>query len=454
MAKSRYQLLAGTIAVGIATVFAAGIAAPVDAAPSPGTQAMATSAVITSATQSAGGGLSCSALRKNLRAYSQRYERQGIHQISCMASSPVTASPRTERTRTSIPSGKGTRGAKIAFCSVLPGGTWDLTRTIACLKSELIYTVIDLDTGEIIGTAEFTATQEIDANAANTRWSESDTLKLDNEEEAAAGLSASWTTDCSAPCSPGSASPWSGSEPIAVGQTLSGTTNFADTTLRRRAPGPHLMNHSYAVDITQPAVIPGGPATWKSPGLRCDAVLRTVPFGCVFPDVTPQFTVPISQYGAAAAFIQWAQVNLSGHWGDPALGGLPLHRLGIERQRRRNQDIICRRSFQHQPAIFEDSCDEFPFAASMESGAQHGVTNGSQCAQVEAVRDPTVPATAPLAQQWPSVRVIPPFNRTALCARGHIPNTLNNGVGREGLAIFTGLVRLLPADAYTVLVTP
>jgi hypothetical protein len=448
LAKSRSRLLAGTITAGLAIAFAAGIGAPADAAQQPA-HAGTASAVLTAA----GSTPSCSAVRKNLRAYAQRYGQQGLHEIGCVQTSAVTATPKTERTLNSLPKQKAGPAAQ-AFCSLLPGGTWVLTRTAACLKSALIYTVVNLNTGVITGNADFTATQEIDASATSTNWSETDTLTLDTEEGTAVGLSVSWTTACSSPCSPASASPWSGSQPIAEGETLSGTTDFADNTLTRAAPGPDFMHHTYTVDVSQPDVIPAPPASTESPNVRCDAVLRIAKPGCVFPDATPEYVVPISQYGAAAAFIQWAQTHLSGHWGNPALGGAPLTRLGNPKQAKDNRRIICGRGFRALAAVASDSCDEFPFASSKQSGALNGVTTGRDCAQVEAVRNPAVPRTAPLAQRWPSVKVIGTFTGNEACARGHIPLMLNQEVGRDGLATLTREERILPGDTYTVVVTP
>jgi hypothetical protein len=454
----RFRLLTGLSGITIAAVIGVGTIGPASAAPLPTAQsgyaAPAAPSAGADAAAVATGSQSCSLVRADLNAFAQRAAARGLSQVGCWQADPASAGPSTERSLVGQklpPISAGPRAATTASCSVLSGSTWDLLRTSACLNAGLTYTVFDLDTGVVNGTAQFTVTQAIDANAASTDWAESDTLTLVSEFGTAVDLSAAWTTGCSTPCSPASASPWDGPQPLAPGDTLSGETSFSDPGLSRAAPGPDAMNESYTLDVTQPAVLPAAPLTWSSPTVRCDNVLRVAPAGCVFPDATPQYVVPISQYGAAAAMIQWAQQNLTGAWGSPAA---PLHRLGIPAQTQMNRRVICRRGWRRNPAISTDSCDEYPFASTKESGALHGVTSGTQCAQVEAVRDPAVPATAPLAQQWPSVRVIGTFAATAACVRGHIPQTLNEDVGRIGLATLTRLARLLPGDAYTVLVTP
>jgi hypothetical protein len=457
MTSWRSRLLAGVGGLATIGLLAAAATSPASAAArSAARTGQAASAGIRAAAVTAGGTQSCSAVRANVAALAQRYAAQGVHQVGCWQAGPPTARPATERSRVGqkLPRSGVRHAAAVAWCSALPGGTtWNLLRTSACLNAGLTYTVINLDTGLVTGTAQFTLTQEIDANAASTAWAESDTLTLLSADGTAVDLSASWATACSAPCSPADAAPWDGAQPMVPGDTLSGTVSFADPGLSRAAPGPDLMAESYTLEVTQPDpdVIPAPPVNWSSPDVRCDNVLRVAPAGCVFPAATPEYVVPISQYGAAAAMIQWAQQNLTGAWGTPAA---PLHRLGNAAQTRMNRRVICRGGGRRAPAIHTDSCDEYPFASSQESGALHGVTSGRQCAQVAAVRDPTVPATAPLAQRWPSVRVIGTFAATAACVRGHIPLDLNEAVGRDGLATLTRVARLLPGDAYTVLVTP
>ena len=60
--------------------------------------------------------------------------------------------------------------------------------------------------------------------------------------------------------------------------------------------------------------------------------------------------------------IEWAQQNLSGHWGLKGTGA-PLHRLQNDSDQKANRRAICDKSkFTKDPAITDDTCDEFPFA--------------------------------------------------------------------------------------------
>ena len=112
----------------------------------------------------------------------------------------------------------------------------------------------------------------------------------------------------------------------------------------------------------------------------------------------------LARYGSSAAMIQWAQFNLSGAWGLQGVGA-PLHRLTDSILSSNNREVICDSSFVANPAITAalapyndtDSCDEYPFASSYESGAMVDgvtgapkpyVTTGANCAQVTAVTRP------------------------------------------------------------------
>ncbi|KAB8191744.1 hypothetical protein FH608_027610 [Nonomuraea phyllanthi] len=183
---------------------------------------------------------------------------------------------------------------------------------------------------------------------------------------------------------------------------------------------------------------------------RCDGSLPGARAGCVNPYHTPTFIFERALYGAAADMIAWAQQNLAGAWGS-RLGGRPMHYLYSTADGNRN--VMCRTFVQDdtlnaqlstypprdstgRPEI--DSCDEFPFNASYESGAMQTdvngnpkphITDGAQCAQVIAAKSGS---TGNLALDF--ARVVPLERPTGfeLCVRGHIPYTLNVALGRDG----------------------
>jgi hypothetical protein len=201
---------------------------------------------------------------------------------------------------------------------------------------------------------------------------------------------------------------------------------------------------------------------WNSPwAYRCDRALPGIAGpGCVFPEFTPTFTVSRAEFGAAAAMIQWAQVNMSAHWGWQG-HGKPLRRLAgpkIDANRR----VICETDFHrfapweadHGKVKVKDSCDEFPFAATYESGAMgpFGVKTGAACQQVKAVKTSD---TGSEAKIWNAVTPYSKFIRhAAKCVRGHIPLTLNVSLGgNTGYRGFIKAVRLLDNDPFWLEVT-
>jgi hypothetical protein len=200
---------------------------------------------------------------------------------------------------------------------------------------------------------------------------------------------------------------------------------------------------------------------------RCDTISTTTD-GCVNPNFVPTLTLSQARYGASATMIEWAQDNLSGHWGLQG-AGQPMHYLSDKIISGNNREVICDGSFSPDQSLNValvpyndvDSCDEFPFAASWESGAmpigsdrfpKPHVTTGADCAQVTVVQAGT---SNPLneAADWNSIQVDGSPSGTEPCVRGHIPNNLNKAAGGAyGTMILTN--RLLDGDPFWVSVTP
>ncbi|HEV2372252.1 MAG TPA: hypothetical protein VGS19_08790 [Streptosporangiaceae bacterium] len=188
---------------------------------------------------------------------------------------------------------------------------------------------------------------------------------------------------------------------------------------------------------------------------RCDSIVSSSDT-CVNQHFIPTMSLSRGTFGAAADIVAWAQVNLSAHWGQQGVGQ-PLTRLANKTTRGNNRKIICDSTFTSLGTAIggddgsKDSCDEFPFAASYQSGALNGVTSGSQCAQVEAV-EIAIP-TGDLATDWSSVQPTAPFTGSEACVRGHVPLKLNQAVGCK-YAGFIKSVRLLDRDQFWLAVIP
>ncbi len=212
-----------------------------------------------------------------------------------------------------------------------------------------------------------------------------------------------------------------------------------------------VLNPHLGVDVQVTAG--GGAGTFTDTGQlagRCDSV-ATPRDGCVDQDFAPTLNLPIDTYGSAAAIIAWAQNHLDGAWGlagrDRPLTYYPMgnaHRAVVCNMSGTGKFVSMGKAIGGNDGS-SDSCDEYPFASSGQSAAEHGVKNGGECAQVEAyqphpVSEPHGPKY--LARDWSAVRLIETYSKGALCVRGHIPSALNSLVG-SAFSAFIKAERLL-----------
>ncbi|MGW7674412.1 hypothetical protein ACWGJX_46435 [Streptomyces sp. NPDC054775] len=333
-------------------------------------------------------------------------------------------------------------GVPTNACGSNADGQWYGNRVIQCLIDPVIpYTYTDIETGAVLGTAKFALAQEIDLSTTSLQWTETDQLTLLEEEGKAVGLMATWNATCSSGCSPTVNEPWSPSTPMVVGETLKGAMSFTD------APGSiyDYADEEYSLAISQPNAVVTRSLNWGPAEVRCDSgVSISGSAGCVTPWYTPKLTISRGSYGSSADMINWAQNNLPGHWGLDGVGQ-PLHRLQSSTQQASNRSAICGTSkFTKDPNIPQDSCDEFPFAGTYESGALNGVDNGNSCAQVTAIQ---AGSTGILAVDWPTISTLGSPTLAESCVRGHIPGPLNSDAG-SAYGNFVTAMRLADDDPF------
>lgn len=183
--------------------------------------------------------------------------------------------------------------------------------------------------------------------------------------------------------------------------------------------------------------------------------------GCVDQSYIPTLYLSQAKFGGSAALVQWAQQEESSHWGLQGVGQ-PLTRLANKTTQGNNRKTICGKSvFTANPTLNadlvpykdKDSCDEFPFAATYQSGAQNGITNGTACAQLTVVQTGTSNNPNNVAADWATVVPTGTPTLSEKCVRGHIPLSLNSGVGRA-YGTFVRTNRLLNKGRFWVSVTP
>ena len=274
-------------------------------------------------------------------------------------------------------------------------------------------------------------------NNSTATWEETDSITMTSGVEAAVEVNTvTMIGSCSAPCSATKSTPWPPGT-MTAGMTLTGTTEYADSP----APGPDSTSLSYSLTMDSPSAPQPATWTWPGPGfpIRCDNLVGSSP-GCVIPAAEPTFHVSLTNAGPSAAMIAWAQKNLPDHWGTAAN---PLRRLADAGLQRTNRTAICDSTFTVDPNVPLDSCDEFPFAATYQSGNLLGVS-GKNCAEVE-------PYIDQVTGQW-AIRNVNNVTLTERCVRGHVPLPSNTDVGGD-LGRFVQDQRLLDHDPYLLDVT-
>jgi hypothetical protein len=187
---------------------------------------------------------------------------------------------------------------------------------------------------------------------------------------------------------------------------------------------------------------------WTDPNLnvRCDNEAfenRPDKMGCVFPIVTPAMKVNARKHPAAAALYWLSMEKLASHPGSYK-HQKPLHRIASKAVQKQNRDKMCKlavAAWDPHPATPNASCDEYPFAATRESGGQT-LPSGSLCAQFYA--EPAANGTWEL--KIDGRRRLPTWNEP--CSRGSIPEGQNTGAG-GGVGTLPN-ARVLDGDPYYV----
>ncbi|MGW0737330.1 NucA/NucB deoxyribonuclease domain-containing protein [Streptomyces sp. NPDC002851] len=365
---------------------------------------------------------------QKVKAALERFLDKGLDSIGCWESvkSPEPVGQKAEEI--------STRAGE--QCQAQPGRWW-YTRKQGCGKVTLTYTVIDLRTKRPTGRAVFTAEQEFKLSSATGRIRTKNSLRLDAATGTAKGLRAAWTTSCTGGAC-GSSSAWAGKRPIRVRQELRGST--AHTWKAGTAVQSFGTKTTVAVVGTGQVLI--APA-WFRPSMkiRCDKTFNSdrspdgKSRGCVFPSQAPVLKLRLSHEGHAN--VAWSMNNLKGHWGWYGRGK-PLHREASESVRKKNRGKICDSTFKPDPQVPDDSCDEFPFAATKESGGRVGL-RGKDCAEIRPEKK---------NGKW-LIHYVNNVTPSSRCTIGHVPNKPNGSVGGS-LSLFHRNQRVLDGEKYWI----
>ncbi|MFF2922651.1 hypothetical protein ACFVTP_09635 [Streptomyces celluloflavus] len=196
------------------------------------------------------------------------------------------------------------------------------------------------------------------------------------------------------------------------------------------------------LDILIPSVpLPPLNTDWLGPQIRCDDMVGQWS-GCVIPEHMANVTIRKSLYRAAAITYEWAQKNLTTF----SMGTeyKPLHRKEFtEKEIDRRRGITCNlgpdKFVTDNSLVPDDSCDEFPFAASREGGNM-----GSLCVDI-------LPQQVGGVWDVKNVKVLRNA-ANAPCARSHITRGDNVAAGRDEFGAAVRSDRIIDDEPFQVII--
>ncbi|MEW2373374.1 hypothetical protein AB0940_28975 [Streptomyces sp. NPDC006656] len=267
-----------------------------------------------------------------------------------------------------------------------------------------------------------------------------------------------WDALCTVNCSSSLSGAWSSPTtwaPVGDSHMASATRTFTWTKPTSGTSENFDRGTILKFSASSPAV--AGAVETKAPSwslfseIQCDSDLAVAnSTGCVFGKHIPTWSATTSRYPSAAAYYWIMREKLPSHPGSKKYG-TPMHRLKDTKAQKKNRDAICNKTgidpwTAHQSATPDEKgriqCDEFPFAASQESGGQ-SLPNGGGCVQLYAQQEGD--GTWRLHEDE---RYDPP-SWTEVCGRASMPGQDNMDAGRgPGLSGFYTKARVLNGGAF------
>lgn len=314
------------------------------------------------------------------------------------------------------------------LCSTTQLGYITANRFGSCSKQQFEGDLLDTN-GKLLGTYTLTVINNVTLSATSATPRDDITVTLVRASGEVGSVAVGITASCTSACRTTNAKPWAGNRVLSVGQSLSGAVTFSET-LAKGAQDSMMLK--YDIFSTVPGGVPVQPNnSWDGVyTIRCDNAVGNNS-GCVYSATRASFGLSLNTYQAAAVTYYFAQEYLPDGWGLIS----PLHRLADERAASANRSRTCDSTFVAVSYVANDSCDEFPFAATYEGGGA-----GSQCADIAALYEDG---------GWNIYQANPtkPITMTEHCVRGHVPLSQNTGAGGE-LGRFVQAQRVLDFDSY------
>ncbi|MEU7023930.1 hypothetical protein ABZ990_25170 [Streptomyces sp. NPDC046203] len=346
----------------------------------------------------------------------------------------------------------GAAAAATAFCSSSSANRF-FTRTTGCMQSPV--DVQQFVNGQLFATWTFLYRHEIDLNVDSEKFTQTISLTPYVTDPKMLAVSVDITPSCSPNCTTGAVG-WSSPNLWAT----AADTHTATATVEQTWTGTS-GNDRMKLDWTLSGKIEGkstSTASYSSNemAVRCDREAkgtRTAP-GCVFPEYTPTYVVNSEANPSAAAFYWTLMQRLPSHPGSRAHDA-PLNYLASAARQTANRGVICPKSGPDRwvgnpvsaPPGTTSSCDEYPFAATYQSGGMppQAVDNGKQCTQLYA---------APLTGGGWTLLEDTTYSRVntwnEICGRASIPGDENSGAANRIGLFFVPKNRMLDKDKFFV----
>ncbi|WP_236242189.1 hypothetical protein [Streptomyces sp. CC228A] len=283
----------------------------------------------------------------------------------------------------------------------------------------------------------------------NAQWKEEIRIYVTDMTPNIAAVTMALSATCSGQCTAG-APAWGGA-PVLLknGQGREdGTLSYSSSVGKGFDT---IVQPSYHVNGTIITVKGGGRPVnrfldWPGPKVRCDDKVSPKagsPPGCIVDGHTANVTLHRSLYKGAAVAYEWAQKNLTGKFGTP---GNLLNRWYVDPfdpEAENRRALTCDRGKYPFPrgatGIPNDSCDEYPFAKSMQGGNE-----GERCIDI-------TPREVGGVWDVANVTVDRAGPRNAPCIRAHVDAKDNSAAGSEfGRAVMSD--RIMQGEAFEVII--
>ncbi|MEU9099538.1 NucA/NucB deoxyribonuclease domain-containing protein [Streptomyces sp. NPDC048361] len=318
------------------------------------------------------------------------------------------------------------------------------TRLAYCVTRGLRWTYLDADQKTEIGRAEgelgiYSKLQGV----PQANWKESVVVTLHSKSDTIPAVELDLLPICTGQCSVTSGPLVAKLEKVdaSVGGSITYSSSVGPDAEALVQPQYHA-----AMRLLVPGTpLPSVNTDWVGPQIRCDG--KTGEWtGCVIPEHMANVTIRRSLYRAAAVTYEWAQNNLT----TLSMGtkNKPLHyKKMTEEEKKRSRDLTCNLApdrFVKDPSVPDDSCDEFPFAATQEGGKA-----GTRCVDI-------LPQEVGGVWDVSNVKVLRNDNvkTNAPCVRGHVTNQDNIDAGSKEFGAAVRSDRILDGEAFQVIIAP